>query len=68
MKISTFLSIIGWVLLLISFFFRSNHAEKRFGYLIDVKRYSIGFNFAALICFIISILFSIVWKNLNILL
>lgn len=60
------LTIIGWVLLLISFYFRSNHSEKRFGNLFDVRRAANGLNFSAFFCFIFSILISLFFTNLNI--
>ena len=66
MKISIILTIVGWVLFLLSIYFRSNHAEKRFGYQIDVRSVAFGLNLSGLFCFLLSILISMVFTNLNI--
>lgn len=66
MKISMILTIVGWVLFLLSIYFRSNHAEKRFGYQFEVRPVAFGLNLSALFCFLVSILFSLAFPNLNI--
>lgn len=68
MKISMILSIVGWVLFLISLFLRTDYSERRFGYLTDVRGLAINLNISALLCFLLSILISNVLVNLNIVL
>lgn len=66
MKISVILTIIGWVLFLVSMYFRSGHAERRFGYSIDCRNVAVGFNFSALFCFLFSVIISFFLPQLNI--
>jgi hypothetical protein len=66
MKISFLLTIIGWVLFLLSIYLRSNHAEKVFGFPGNIKRVAFGVKVSSLFCFLLSILISLVFTNINV--
>ncbi len=68
MKISMILTIVGWILFLISVFLRTNYSKRKFSHLTDVRGLAINLNISALLCFLISILISHVLVNLNIVL